>query len=151
MGDYLETLKGNLRDLMATQKLAVLATYAGAQPYTSLVAFAETADLKKIFFATTRVTRKYANLKTNSRVALLMDNRSNQTSDFRKAMAATAFGTAREVGDTEKEDALKIYLAKHPYLNDFVTSPTCALLQVTVERYSMVHRFQNVMEVSLGP
>ena len=142
-------LRKTLKDLFASQRLGVLATYGEGQPYSSLVAFAATNDLKYLVFATTRATRKYANLSAESRVAILVDNRSNQDSDFHSAIAVTALGNAKEVKVSERDRFLTIYLAKHPYLEEFVNSPTCALLKVSVDRYYMVNRFQNVMELHM--
>jgi hypothetical protein len=50
-----------------------------------------------LFFATTRAKRKYANLSIDSRVAMLIDNRSNIPSDFPFAMGVTATGRAEEL------------------------------------------------------
>lgn len=142
-------LRKTLKDLFASQRLGVLATYGEGQPYSSLVAFAATNDLKYLVFATTRATRKYANLSAESRVAILIDNRSNQDSDFHSATAVTALGKAEEIDKREKNQFLRLYLDKHPYLAEFVNSPTCALLKVSVDRYYMVNRFQNVMELHM--
>ena len=142
-------LRTLLKELFASQPLAVLATEDAGQPYASLVAFAATEDLEYLLFATTRSTRKYANLLAESRVALLVDNRSNQDSDFHNAVAVTATGRAEEVEAHEKDTLLGLYLAKHPHLSEFVTSPTCALLKVTVDTYYTVRRFQNVMELHI--
>jgi nitroimidazol reductase NimA-like FMN-containing flavoprotein (pyridoxamine 5'-phosphate oxidase superfamily) len=142
-------LRKTLKDLFASQRLGVLATYGSGQPYGSLVAFVATDDLKHLLFATTRATRKYANLSTESRVALLVDNRSNQDTDFHSSIAVTALGNAKEVTRSERDRFLRLYLAKHPHLEEFVNSPTCALLKVSVDRYYMVNRFQNVMELHM--
>jgi nitroimidazol reductase NimA-like FMN-containing flavoprotein (pyridoxamine 5'-phosphate oxidase superfamily) len=146
-----ESLEKLLRDLLNTQRLGVLATHNPKGPHTSLVAFAATYDLKNLLFATTRSTRKYANLVVNTRVAMLVDNRSNDVSDFRKAVAITATGKAREVPEHLKEEFLTVYLNKHPYLRDFVAAPTCALLRIEVDKYSVVNRFQNVVEWRMTP
>jgi nitroimidazol reductase NimA-like FMN-containing flavoprotein (pyridoxamine 5'-phosphate oxidase superfamily) len=143
----LDSMRKDLEELFTTQPLAVLSTQNEGQPYASLVAFATSEDLKELFFATTRATRKYANLSSDSRVAMLVDSRSNEVSDFRWAMAVTAMGKAEEVEGQEKEKVLKIYLAKHPHLDCFVSSPSCALLKIRVERYYVATRFQNVIEV----
>ncbi|MFB0505565.1 MAG: pyridoxamine 5'-phosphate oxidase family protein [Thermodesulfobacteriota bacterium] len=142
-------LRKTLKDLFRSQRLGVLATYGRRQPYSSLVAFAATNDLKYLVFATTRATRKYANLSMESQVALLVDNRSNQDTDFHRAIAVTALGKAEEVKESERDRFLTLYLAKHPYLEEFVNAPTCALLKVSVDRYYMVKRFQNVMELHM--
>ena len=89
-----EQLKQRLHQLFASQKLAVLSTQQQGQPYASLIAFAASDDLKELYFATPRATRKYAYLEANPKVALLIDSRSNQDSDIHQAIAATAVGKA---------------------------------------------------------
>lgn len=142
-------LKEFLKNLFPSQKLAVLATQSKKQPYGNLVAFVATKDLKHLLFATTRATRKYTNISENPRVAMVMDNRSNQEADFHQAAAVTATGVAKEVKGSEKETLLRLYLSRHPYLKDFVSSPTCALLKMDVETYYVVRQFQNVMELHI--
>jgi nitroimidazol reductase NimA-like FMN-containing flavoprotein (pyridoxamine 5'-phosphate oxidase superfamily) len=142
-----ERRKQSLKDLLDQQKLAVLGTHREGQPYGSLVSFAATPDMKQILFATTRSTRKYENLTADARVSLLIDNRSNQDSDIHEATAVTATGRADELDEADRERFLELYLDKHPYLRDFVNSPTCALLRVRVETYYLVNRFQEVTEL----
>jgi nitroimidazol reductase NimA-like FMN-containing flavoprotein (pyridoxamine 5'-phosphate oxidase superfamily) len=151
MDKDLNKVKKDLQRLFNSQPLAVLATQNLGQPYASLVAFASSEDLKFLYFATTRSTRKYANLSADSMVAILVDNRSNRASDFRWAMAATAAGTATEVNPGEKERVLNLYLAKHPHLGEFVRSPSCALFEIQVQTFFVVSRFQNVVEVHVRP
>ena len=149
MDDNLQQL---IRDLLQQQSLGVLATSAAGHPYTTLVGFAATADMKQLLFATHRATRKYANLSSDQRVSLLIDNRSNRAEDFRLAVALTAFGSACEIPAGEQAGMRAIFLAKHPMLKEFVTSPGCALCRISVQRYSLVRRFQDVMELVLdGP
>ena len=136
-----------LKALLESQRLAVLATHREGQPYGSLVSFVATEDMKQVLFATTRSTRKYENLTADARVALLIDNRSNQDSDIHEATAVTATGRAEEIEGADKERFLRLYLERHPYLRDFVNSPTCALLRVRVETYYLVNRFQEVTEL----
>ena len=143
-------LKHTVGELLRSQKLAVLSTHNKGQPYASLVVFAATEDLKHLLFATTRATRKYDNLSHDPRVALLIDSRSNLNSDIHGAIAVTATGVAEEVGEKEKEALLKIYLAKHPHLKEFVHSPTCALLRIKVEAYYLVSKFQKVFELRIS-
>lgn len=151
MDKDLSKIKKDLKKLLQSQPLAVLATQSQGQPYASLVAFASSDDLKSLYFATTRSTRKYANMSGDSRVALLVDNRSNKASDFRWAMAATATGKAEEVSLATRKRVLELYLAKHPHLKEFVQSPTCALCEIRVQTFFVVTRFQHVMEVHVRP
>ena len=142
-------LKRLLKDLFSSQPLAVLATQSNGQPYGNLVAFVATEDLRSLLFATARGTRKFANIKTDPRVAMVMDSRTNQKVDFQKAVAVTATGAVEEVGDIERDPLLKLYLSKHPHLKKFVTSPTCALLRVEVDTYYVVRRFQKVVNLHM--
>ncbi len=142
-------LKRLLKDLFSSQPLAVLTTQSGGQPYGNLVAFAATEDLKSLLFATVRNTRKFANITTDPRVAMVMDSRTNQRVDFRRAVAVTATGIVEEVKGSEKNQLLKLYLLKHPHLKRFVTSTRCALLKVNVNSYVVVRRFQKVEAFSM--
>jgi len=117
-------LKTLLRGLFSSQFLAVLATYGSGQTYGSLVAFAATDDLKSLLLATKRATRKFANLTRHPRIALVMDNRANQETDFQQAVAVTATGTVREVGTAERDRLLSLYLSKHPcFPKKFLDAP----------------------------
>jgi len=145
-----EEIKRALGELLRSQCLAVLATHDEGRPYANLVAFAATDDLRTILFATPRTTRKYANLVADPRAAVLVDNRSNEEADFHRAMAATATGPAREVAPSDRRPWLELYLKKHPHLEDFVRSPTCACMELSVERYVLVNRFQQVTELHLS-
>ncbi len=138
-----------IRELLVFQRLAVLSTQDHGQPYINLIAFAATDDLKYFYFATNRTTRKYANLMADSRASLLIDSRTNQEADFVNAAALTALGKVWELLGREREQALPVYLNKHPYLKDFVMSPTCSLLRLKVDKYILVTRFQEVREWDL--
>ena len=82
----LPKIKNDLIKLLRAQSLAVLSTQQEGQPYASLVAFASNDDLTRLYFATTRSTRKFANIMKDSRVAMLIDNRSNNPADFQQAV-----------------------------------------------------------------
>ncbi len=151
MSESANYVEETIRDLFRTQKLAVLSTQSSGQPYASLVAFVASKDLKHLYFATARTTRKYHNLDLDPRVAMLMDSRSNLESDIHTAVAVTATGTAGEIRGQEKDEAVRLYLSKHPYLQDFIRAESCALIRVSVQTYYLVSRFQQVMELHLLP
>ena len=148
MADY-EDIKNKIQALFSDQKLAVLSTHQSGQPYASLIAFVGSNDLKKIFFVTPRTTRKFSNLTADSRVAILVNSSLNVDSDFHEAVSVTALGTAKEIYGSQKDEILSLYLSKHPYLESFATSPTCALVGVAITRYVMVKNFQHVMELHI--
>lgn len=137
----------SMKTLMNEQKLAVLATFHGYEPYTNLVGFVASDDLKYIFFVTPVATRKYSYIKASGRASMMIDNRSNNENDFKDAMAVNAIGDVVEV---EKTDGFKaLYLGKHPYLQDFLLSPSSALMRMVVKSYIIASRFQNVVEIDM--
>ena len=108
-------LRTKLKEMFDKQRIGVLSTQKRNRPYASLVAFAVTDDLRNFVFATPRTTRKYCNIMASSRAALLIDNRSNKLSDFRKAMAVTVVGTVRELRKSKKSRLIQLYTHKHTH------------------------------------
>lgn len=138
-----------LRDVVFGQGLAVLATAGCTTPYANLIAFAAADDLRRLWFATPRATRKYANLRTDSRVALLIDSRANDIRDFDRAVAVTVVGRVAELSGKDADHPRERYLARHPQLADFLASPSCALCEIQVVKYIVVSSFQHVTEVPM--
>ena len=144
------SLQEEIYSLLSSQRLGVLSTVRQeGGPYTNLVAFTEVRDLSCIYFATPWTTRKFRNLLQEKRVSMLIDNRSNRISDFHKAVAVTVLGEAETVPSDEKEDVLQSHLHKHPYLKDFASSDSCAMVRILVHKYILVERLQHVTELHL--
>jgi nitroimidazol reductase NimA-like FMN-containing flavoprotein (pyridoxamine 5'-phosphate oxidase superfamily) len=139
-------LKEKIRFLLSSQSLGVLATSQEGHPYTSLVGFAFSEDLRQLFFATKKASRKFANLQTDPRVCLLVDSRDGNA-DFGGIMAASAFGNAREVTGLERQKLVAAYLDRHPGLAEFVQSPNCVLIRIKVRRYALVRHLADVGEL----
>jgi hypothetical protein len=148
MGNTQE-LSGLIMNVFTSQRFAVLSTQFEGQPYSSLIAFAEAKNLKNLIFVTSRDTRKYSNTQVNKRVAVLIDNRTNQASDLQSAVAITAIGTIEEVAEYNRDYRSGIYLFKHPQLADFLNKPSNALMKVEVTDY-VVATFEGVRSFSIG-
>ncbi len=137
-----------IRALVESQRFAVLSTRQDdGHPYASLVAFCVNTDLKQLVFCTLRSTRKFANLEAEGRVALLIDNRSNDETDLQQAAAVTVLGGCAEALGEERSALSGCFLNRHPAMADFVRSPGCAVMKVDVRSYYLVTRFQNVIEL----
>lgn len=142
-----EAVAERLKVMNRTQRHAVLATVSDGQPYTSLVAFAMTPDMKQAVFATPRNTAKYGNILANNRVALLIDTRSNTDAAYMRSEAVTVIGTARPVRRGSKRESLAgILTKKHPALRRFVREKTTAVIVVEAERCFHTGSFQQVSE-----
>jgi nitroimidazol reductase NimA-like FMN-containing flavoprotein (pyridoxamine 5'-phosphate oxidase superfamily) len=146
MSETEKDIQKEISSLLSSQKLAVLSTQRDGQPYSSLMAFAFSSDLKDIVVATGRSTRKHQNLVQESRVSLLIDNRSNSENDFHGAAALTVLGKAEQINDTERLGYEELYLKRHPYLEKFLCSSSTAFFKVMVHHYLLVSHFQKVKE-----
>jgi len=123
-----------LEKVISNQYFAVLNSLGDGLPYSNLVSFAISEDLKSLIFITDRNTRKYRNVKEYKHISLLIDNRSNQPSDVSQAIAITAIGTARE--ETENRNNFQsVFLTRHPYLQHFANNSNNAMIVVTVSEY----------------
>ena len=134
-----------LRVFDAEEQFGVLATDDAGVPYTSLISYALTPDLKMAIFATPKGTRKYTNILHSAQVSLLIDNRSKNENRLLKTEAVTIIGIAKHVrkGKAWQEFA-EIFLRKHPDLEEFLNTPTTALIAVEISRYIHVSRFQTL-------
>ena len=148
MNDIKRETLTQIKTLFDSQKFAVLSTQKDDQPYASLVAFATATGLDQLLFLTPKTTRKYDNLTSNSKVALLINNQKNQSEDIYNAISVTATGTAVTVEDQQKEDLLEIFTNQHPRLKTFSTEPSTALVCVRVDTFFVVSEFQNVITVT---
>ena len=142
----LQKVQGLVRNLFETQAFGVLATQMDKKPYTTLVAFASTNDLKSLLFVTKFSTAKYMHIQNSPQVAMLIDNRLNHPQDIHNAAVATALGDAAEVSEENKEIFTNIYLLKHPHLKNFLSSPSSVLLVLVIHKIILVTKFQQVDE-----
>lgn len=137
-------LRKEIKSLIQNQLPAVLSTLQDGQPYDSLVAFTANEDLSKIYFATSRSSRKFINMVQDNRIALLIDNRSNQQEDFQSAPAITVIGSVQESEGEDRDKTEKLHLFRHPYFEEFFRAPSTTLMYVHVLRHIMVTHFQEV-------
>jgi heme iron utilization protein len=124
-----DTTRAVIARALAANAHAVLATEGGGQPHASFMAYAILDEGRRLVFATYRNTRKYQNLQTNPRVALLVDCKA----DSGTRLAVTAVGRASEVDPSRHAEALAAHAAAHPELADFAASADSALFLVEVD------------------
>jgi thioredoxin-dependent peroxiredoxin len=140
-------LTKSLSKILNDQKYGVLATQKDGEPYGNLVAFAATPDFQMILFITSKNTRKFQNIKSNPKIALLIDNRSNQIKDLQNATAITIIGESKEASAKDKSALKKLYLTKHPNLKEFVSAKDTAIVQMIVSKYIIVSGLDNIVEM----
>lgn len=138
-----------IKELLRSQKFAVLATHNHGQPYCNLVAFTETGDFRSIIFATNRNTSKYRNLIKDNRVSVLVDNRTNQASDLGDAVALDLMGIATEITRDEVGYYRDLFIAKHPALTEFINTAETSLFRVNIHDY-IIASFDSVVKVHVS-
>ena len=123
-----------LADVIGKQYFAVLNSLGDGFPYSNLVSFTVTNDLKSLIFITNRNTRKYRNINENNNISLLIDNRTNQPCDVKQAIAITVIGKAHEE-IANRSSSQAIFLTRHPHLQQFVYDLNNAIVLVKVSEY----------------
>lgn len=141
-----ELVKQKIGNLFEEQRFAVIATQGKTEPYTNLVSFLANKDLKKIYFPTSKDSRKFKNLSKHSRVSILIDNRDNEPIDIENAITVTAVGETSVIKNSEIK---YLYLKKHPYLKEFTNSNDCRMIEMDIEKYIVVENFQEVRIICL--
>ena len=136
-------VKKYVREIIQSNRFAVLATVFEDQPYASLIAVTAVDGYLKLIFATYRNTRKYNNLISNPKVSILFENRDTSNPDHPETTVLTAVGHAEEVIFTDSNDELKLHMGRHPELKSFLLSTDCALFQVKVTAYQVVRGIED--------
>lgn len=117
--------------MIRERDLCVLATSAGDVPYASLMSYAVEPDLQYIHMATPANSRKWANLKKNPNMALLIDEREKSVAGNRSQARALTVGCELSPveGGTEKARILTNLSARHPHLRDFLAQPEIEIIR----------------------
>lgn len=139
-------LKNKIKELLEQQKLAVLATQGKNYPYNTLVAYAFSEDLRYIFFATRKHTRKYNNIMKHHHVSMLIDSRTNNVTDFEDAVALTVIA---KMESTTLLEHRGLYLNRFLHLKDFIEDPATTIMTLKIDKYIYVQRFQEVLELDI--
>lgn len=150
IGECAKTVEEGIKHLCTEELFGVLATEGKDQPYTSLISFAVTDDMKYIAFSTPVATRKYNFIKEHEKVSLLVDNRSEGFKNLNKISAVTAIGKARAVESEERHIWEELIISKHPNLEQFIKSKTTSTIVIEISSYIYVRRFQEVFQWKPG-
>jgi len=138
-----------IKGISGQTRFAVLATESNGCPYTNLVGFLLSKDLKDLYFFTSKNTRKYKNILNNPEVCLLVDTRDKFTDNTFLITAITVIGRA-EVMEDMPDPVVDMYLEKNAELKDFTKSSFNVLVKVSITKYILVDRFQEVTEMEVA-
>ncbi len=133
--------------VLESQSIAVLGTSKNDEPYSCLVGFAVSDDLRELVFATMRQRLKYKNMIANPRVTLMIDDRDAKASDFNETTSITIVGSAKDVMGSDRQKYASMLLARQPALTEFVKSEDCAVMRVTIDKIYVVSEFESVVTI----
>ena len=142
-------VKKRIDRVLDSQSIAVLGTSKDDEPYSSLVGFVVTKDLRVLIFSTMRQRLKYRNMTANPRVTLMIDDRNEQASDFNETTSITIVGSADDVKGKDRDDYAALLVKRHPVLADFVSSPDCAIIKVDIDKIYVVSDFESVVKIGI--
>ncbi|MHA1949503.1 MAG: pyridoxamine 5'-phosphate oxidase family protein [Candidatus Thorarchaeota archaeon] len=142
-------IKKRIDKVLNSQRIAVLGTSKDGEPYSCLVGFALTEDLKELVFATMRERLKYRQMEANPRVTLMIDDRDVQNSDFNDTTSLTIVGSATDITGSDRERYASLLLKQHPVLTEFVRAPDCAVMRVSVDKIYVVSEFESVVKIGI--
>lgn len=132
-----------MKALVQSKDSCVLATSAGDKPHCSLMVYVADEQCRKIYMVTYRKGTKYANLKENPNVSLLIDTRDeHQGEDRPKAMALTVNGIFEEVREPSRKALVaRQLLERHPHVADFINDAEAAVFAVKVTSFLLLDGF----------
>ena len=149
MMDINPEVKKRIDKVLDSQSIAVLGTSKNNEPYSSLVGFVITDDMRELVFATMRQRLKYENMVANPRVTLMIDDRNEQNNDFNETTSVTIIGTAEDVTSAERDKYASMLVERHPILTDFVSFPDCAIMRVKIDKIYVVSDFESVVKIGV--
>jgi nitroimidazol reductase NimA-like FMN-containing flavoprotein (pyridoxamine 5'-phosphate oxidase superfamily) len=142
-------VKKRIDKVLDSQSIAVLGTSKDNEPYSSLVGYVVTDDLRELVFATMRQRLKYENMAANPRVTLMIDDRSEQNNDFNETTSITIIGSVEDLKGDDREDYAFMLVKRHPILTDFVSFPDCAIMRVKIDKIYIVSDFESVVKIGV--
>ena len=126
--------------LLRSKDLCVLATVSESTPHCSLMAYVLDETGRSLYMATRKDTTKFANLRENPRVSLLVDTRDEPPGDDADpTRALTVAGRFEPVAPGEEEErARAALLERHPRLSPILTDPEAVVLRIRIDSFLLL-------------
>jgi len=122
----------NMKALIRSQDICVLATARGNKPHCSLMAYVTDDVCREIYMVTHRNTAKFRNAIENPSVSLLIDTRLEDKGG-RRERALTVTGLFERIEDDERREAARArLLERHAHLGEFAAHPEAEVFAVKI-------------------
>lgn len=124
-------MREDIKKLITAGSVCVLATVSDGHPHCSLMSYAPADDCREIYMVTKKGTKKYANLRQNPSVSLLIDSRTDKGKGQTKALTVT--GIFQDCVSAEQQRQIRQrLLTRHPDLKAFFDDDDAEIIMVKV-------------------
>ncbi len=133
-------MRSDIQQMIADNRVCVLATVSGGSPHCSLMSYAASDDCREIYMATFKNTRKYQNLVSNPSVSLLIDTRDAAAKGAAShTRALTVTGVLDESVTPNRKKAIReALIKKHPDLEAFFSDPDTRIVVVRIQSLQLL-------------
>ncbi|MFQ3325342.1 MAG: putative pyridoxamine 5'-phosphate oxidase family protein [Pseudomonadales bacterium] len=138
-------MKKTVASLLNEQVQCVLATLSDKELALHLMAYAVSAELDQIYFASLENTQKVKNMRANPNVTCLWDNRTGSNTDHTRGLAMSGFGQAGELTGEPALAAQQLLLQRNATLKALLSEPTLVLFAIHIGRYQWVEGYTRVL------
>lgn len=141
-----------MKTLMRSQDLCVLATASDNTPHCSLMAYVTDEDCREIYMVTHRNTVKFRNATDNPKVSLLIDTRAEGRGERRTGeRALTVSGLFERVEHGEQRETIRArLLERHPHLREFADHPEAEIFVVKILALQLLDGLTDSHHETLG-
>jgi len=134
-------MRDQMQEIVKRQSICVLATSHNDQPHCSLMAYSVSDDGREIYMVTSAQSRKYANLKANPLVSLLIDTRLDQARNEIRALTVRGHFAPVAEPAAQREIQQRL-LSRHPRLAVFFHSDQARILRIRIASYLLLDGLQ---------
>ena len=128
-----------MKAILKTNSIGVLATSAGNIPHCSLMAYITDTDGDRLFFVTLKQTRKFTTMIENPSVSFLIDTRMSHL-DRHAIQALTVSGKCTPVPDPSDASQLLTQLTEHhPHLIEIIKHPDAVVMECRIESMQLLN------------
>jgi nitroimidazol reductase NimA-like FMN-containing flavoprotein (pyridoxamine 5'-phosphate oxidase superfamily) len=129
-----------MKALAKGNDLCVLATVSEGKPHCSLMSYISDEEVREIYLASHKKTKKYANLMGNPTVSLLIDTREEEKGQRRIYIRAlTVNGEFQTINDPVKKGLIREkFLKRHPHLIDFLDDPDAEIFSIRTKSFQLL-------------
>jgi nitroimidazol reductase NimA-like FMN-containing flavoprotein (pyridoxamine 5'-phosphate oxidase superfamily) len=128
-----------MRALIKTHDMCVLATVSGTTPHCSLMGYVADEEARAIYMVSHTNTAKYRNMVENPAVSLLIDTRVEDRLRRERAKALTVTGVFERIEDPERRQGARArLLERQPHLKEFAEHSEAEVFSVRIRSLQLL-------------